>query len=57
MTMPDSQRYPLNLNLVYEVKDIVIIQSLKAFNFDDFYTFPAIENPQLKKISFQNYKH
>ena len=62
MAMSESQQYPLNLNLIINVEDIVVFQGLQMFNFDNFlYIFGSrnaqvfsIEKPQLKIISFQS---
>jgi len=53
MAIPISQLYPENLNLIYNVEDIVVSLGLSLFNSDYFY-FPAVEmrfrKPRLKII-------
>ena len=65
MSMPDSQRYPGNLYMIKNVEDIVVSRSLKVFNSNNANMFSCsrnaqvtfVENPKLKIISSQNYKH
>ena len=58
MAMPDSRRYPWNLYVINNVEDILF------FKFKIIPIFSCTKNeqllfkkPQLKIISFQNYKH
>ena len=38
--MPDSQRYSLNLSLIYNLEDIVIFLACKVFKFFPFLSVP-----------------
>ena len=66
MTMSDSQQYPSNLYVINNVEDIVVLIGLKSLILIYIVCFSAVEmriakvffeeNPQLKKIRFQNYE-
>jgi len=36
VSMPDSQQYPWNLNLIKNVEDIAVFLTRKMLNFDHF---------------------
>ena len=64
MAVPDSHRFPSNLYLTNNVKDIVIFQGLKLLILIISTSFLQTRNaqvtlvmkPQLKTICFQDYK-
>ena len=43
MTMPDSQRYPWNINLINNVEDIVDFLGVKVSKSGNSSMFPAVE--------------
>ena len=66
MTIPDSQRYPWNINLINNVEDIVDFLGVKVSKSGNSSMFPAVEmriaqvtfvkkKPQLKIVYFKNY--
>jgi len=47
MAMPDSQRYPYNLYLINNAKDIDVVLGLKVFNSDISCMFSCSKNTQV----------